>query len=320
MMKIIQKKELPDFSTVIGLVAIIILFIGFSMLNSSFSQASNISNILTDISPLLLMAVGVTFIIILGSTDLSIGAVCSLTSVLFVRYAEEWGIMAYLLVGVVGLFSGLIIGILQAKFKVPSFIASLGMMSIWESFSLVFSDSGTIQLNPKFWYTINWLSMKLGIVPSVFLVAVAITLLFLFIQHRTRLGKYIFAIGANERAAWMVGVPVTKVKILCFGIAGICYALGGVMFVAKMVSGSPNVGDNYTLLSIAAVALGGTSMAGGKGSVVKTLTGVAVVMIVRNGMTVIGIDSFWQKIVYGTIIIIAAYLTADHANKEQIIK
>lgn len=319
-MKTVLKKRLPDISTMIGLAAIVVLLIGFSAVNSSFGKASNISNILTDISPLLLMAAGVTFIIIIGSTDLSIGAVCSLASVLFVRYAQHLGIAAYLLVIAVGLLSGLTIGVLQAQFKVPSFIASLGMMSIWESFALVFSDSGTIQLNPQLWYTVDWLSEKLWMIPAVFFTALLFVFLYLFIQHSTRLGKYIFAIGANERAAWMVGVPVKKVKILCFGIAGICYALGGVMFVAKMVSGSPNVGDNYTLLSIAAVALGGTSMAGGKGSVVKTIIGVAVVMIVRNGMTVIGIDSFWQKIVYGVIIIVAAYLTADHTNKEQIIK
>lgn len=319
-MKTLLNKRFPDISTWIGLAAIIVLAVGFSVANPSFGKADNISNILTDISPLLLMASGVTFIIIVGSTDLSIGAVCSFASILFVRYAENIGLAAYVLVAVVGLVSGLVIGILQAQFKVPSFIASLGMMSIWESMALVFSNSGTIQLNPKLWYTVDWLSLKVSVIPVVFLVALLFAALYLFIQHGTRIGKYVFSIGANERAAWMVGVPVKKVKIVCFGAAGVCYALGGVMFVAKMVSGSPNVGDNYTLLSIAAVALGGTSMAGGKGSVVKTLIGVAVVMIVRNGMTVTGIDSFWQKIVYGAIIIIAAYLTADHTNKEQIIK
>ncbi len=118
----------------------------------------------------------------------------------------------------------------------------------------------------------------------------------------------------------MLGVPVTRTKILFFAFGGVCYALGGIMFVAKLVSGGPNVGDNYTLLSIAAVALGGTSMAGGKGSVIKTLLGVMIAIVVRNGMTVVGVDSFWQKIVYGSIIIIAAYLTADHSNKEQIVK
>lgn len=319
-MKILIKKKLPDISTWIGLAAIVSLIVLFSAMNSSFGKADNISNILTDISPLLLMASGVTFIIVVGSTDLSIGAVCSLSSILFVRYAEHIGLGAYVLIAAAGLISGLVIGILQARFKVPSFIASLGMMSIWESLALVFSNSGTIQLNPKLWYTVDWMSAKISIIPVVFLAALLIVFIYLLIQHSTRIGKYVYAIGANERAAWMAGVPVEKVKIACFGAAGVCYALGGVIFVAKMVSGSPNVGDNYTLLSIAAVALGGTSMAGGRGSVVKTMIGVAVVMIVRNGMTVTGVDSFWQKIVYGMIIIIAAYLTADHTNKEQIIK
>lgn len=313
-------KRFSDISTLVGIVAVILLILVFYCLNNSFLNAFNIRNLLVDMSPLLVMSVGVTFIIVIGSTDLSIGATCSLASVLFVRLASQFGLWAYALVLGFGFLSGLVIGLLQAKLKVPSFIASLGIMSIWESLALVCSDSGTIQLNPKQWYTIDWMSTLIGPIPLMFLLALLITGIYIFVQSRTSLGKYVFSIGANERAAWMLGVPVTRTKILFFAFGGVCYALGGIMFVAKLVSGGPNVGDNYTLLSIAAVALGGTSMAGGKGSVIKTLLGVMIAIVVRNGMTVVGVDSFWQKIVYGSIIIIAAYLTADHSNKEQIVK
>lgn len=313
-------KKFSDLSTLVGIVAVILLITVFYSLNNSFLNAFNVKNLLVDMSPLLVMAVGVTFIIVIGSTDLSIGATCSLASVLFVRFASLFGLWAYALVLGFGFLSGLVVGLLQAKLKVPSFIASLGMMSIWESLALVCSNSGTIQLSPKQWYTIDWMSIRIGSVPFMFLLALLITGVYLFVQNRTPFGKYVFSIGANERAAWMLGVPVTMTKVLSFAFAGACYALGGIMFVAKLVSGGPNVGDNYTLLSIAAVALGGTSMAGGKGSVVKTLLGVMIAIVVRNGMTVVGVDSFWQKIVYGAVIIIAAYLTADHSNKDQIVK
>lgn len=313
-------KKFSDLSTLVGIVAVILLVLVFYMLNNSFLNAFNIKNLLIDMSPLLVMAVGVTFIIVIGSTDLSIGATCSLASVLFVRLAAQYGLWAYAMVLGFGFVSGFAVGFLQAKLKVPSFIASLGMMSIWESLALVCSNSGTIQLNPKQWYTIDWMSVRIGSVPTMFLFALGIMAIYLFVQNRTSFGKYVFSIGANERAAWMLGVPVTLTKILTFAFASTCYALGGIMFVAKLVSGGPNVGDNYTLLSIAAVALGGTSMAGGKGSVVKTLLGVMIAIVVRNGITVVGVDSFWQKIVYGAVIIIAAYLTADHSNKEQIVK
>jgi ribose/xylose/arabinose/galactoside ABC-type transport system permease subunit len=193
-------------------------------------------------------------------------------------------------------------------------------MSICGSLALVFSNSGTIQLNPKLWYTVDWMSYKFGVVPVVFLFVLAITLLYLFIQNYTWFGKHVYAIGTNERASWIVGVRTSRMKILCFTAAGACYALGGVIFVSKMVSGGPHVGDSYTLLTIAAVALGGNSMAGGKGSIIKTIIGVTIATIVRNGMTIVGIDSFWQKIVFGSIIIVAAFLTSDHSNKEQVIK
>lgn len=313
-------KKSRDISTTIGILAVVIFAAVFYTLNQSFLNAFNVQNLLTDMSPLLVMATGVTFIIIIGSTDLSIGATCSLASVLFVRFAPVFGGWIYLIVLGFGFISGLIVGTLQARMKVPSFIASLGLMSIWESLALVFSNSGTIQLNPRQWYTIDWMAVKIGLVPCVFFLAIVVSAVYFFIQNYTGFGKYVFSIGANERAAWILGVPVQHVKILCYAIAGVCYALGGIMFVAKLVSGGPNVGDSYTLLSIASVALGGTSMAGGKGSVVKTLIGVALAIVVRNGMTVVGIDSFWQKIVYGSVIIVAAYLTSEKKNKEQIIK
>jgi ribose/xylose/arabinose/galactoside ABC-type transport system permease subunit len=316
----LSKKKLSSFSTLIGFLSLIVIFFVFGALNSGFLKATNITNIFVDISPLLIMGTGVTFIIMLGSTDLSIGAVCSLASVLFVRYAETLGIWTYVLVIGFGLVSGCIVGILNAYFKVPSFIASLGLMSILQSLSLVFSNSGTIQLSPKQWYLIDWMSEKLSIIPVIFIVAIGISFIYLYIQTRTSFGKKVFSIGANERAAYMVGLPCTSTKIWVFIFAGACYALAGIMFVAKMASGSPNMGDNYTLLSIASVALGGTSLSGGRGSIIKTLIGVGIVIVVRNGMTVAGIDSFWQKIVYGGIIIIAAYITSDRSNKSQIVK
>ena len=315
-----KRQVTRDISMLIGVLAVVGLIAVFYFLNNSFLNEFNIRNLLADMSPLLVMAVGVTFIIVMGSTDLSIGATCSLASVLFVRTAPNLGMGAYIVVLGFGFLSGLVVGALQARLKVPSFIASLGLMSIWESFALVFSNSGTVQLSPKAWYTIDWLTYRIGSIPLMFLLSLMILLAYFFIQEYTPLGKYVFAIGANERGARVIGVPVAAVKVYSFAMGGVCYALGGILFVAKLVSGGPNVGDAYTLLSIAAVALGGTSMAGGKGSVMKTLVGVMIAIVARNGMTVVGVDSFWQKIVYGAVIIIASYSTADHSNKEQIIK
>jgi len=320
MMQLKNKVKIKVNSTIIGTIALILLVGIFGMVNSSFLASNNIGNILTDISPLLTMAIGVTFIIMIGSTDLSIGAVCSMSSVLFVRYAELLGPGAYLLVIVFGLFSGLIVGLLHTQFKVPSFIASLGIMSVWQSLSLVFSNNGTIQLNPKQWYLTDWMGSKFGLLPIVFLISIIVAMVYLFLQTRTSFGKKVFTIGANERSAVMSGIPCARTKVLIFSLAGACYAAAGIMFVTKLASGSPNLGDDFTLLAIAAVALGGTSLSGGRGSVINTLIGVAIAMVIRNGMTVTGVDGFWQKIVFGSIIIIAAYMTTDRSNKEQVIK
>jgi len=307
-------------SSYVSVLALIILVLVFWFINNNFLRVENIHNILTDLSPLLIMSSGVTFILLLGSTDLSVGATCSLAAVIFAKYADVLGIAIYPAVILFGAFSGLLVGLLYVKLKVPSFIASLGIMSVWQSIALIVSDYGPVQLKPAQWGLVAWTEINFEFIPSVFIIGLIIVALFYFLERQTSLGRYIYAIGANERSARFAGVPCVRTKMVSFIMGGMCYAFAAIIFTAKLTSGSPNLGDDFTLLAIASVVLGGTALSGGKGSIKGTVLGVAMVTIIKNGMTVANIDAFWQRIIFGAIVIIAAYMTADRSDKELVIK
>ncbi len=297
-----------------------VLIIAITIMNKSFVSAMNIETLLEDIGPMLLMALGCSPIIILGSTDLSIGAVASICSVAFCKYANVWGWKTYILVLAIGAFSGFSIGFLNAKAKVPSFISSLAFMSIWSSLALVMtSGKGSLSLNKPSWYLINWARIKItSWLPTIALPAVVLFFVYQYVVKYTAIGKHIYSVGGNERAAYISGVSVAATKIIAFTFAGIMYAIAGILYTGKLLSGSPDLGNDFTLLTIAAIALGGTSLAGGKGTMYGALLGTCIASVITNGMTMIGIGTWWQRVVFGTIIIIAAFLTSDRKHLNSI--
>lgn len=308
------------YKTAESFAVLLVLVIIITALKSSFVSNRNIETLLGDIGPMLLMALGCSPIIIMGSTDLSIGAVASVSSVLFCKYAGILGWKAYIMVLAIGAFSGFSIGFLNAKAKVPSFISSLAFMSIWSSIALVMtSGKGSLPLNKPDWYLVNWSRIKLtSWFPSIAVPAVIMFLLYQFMIKYTALGKEIYSIGGNERASFISGVSVSATKITAFTLSGILYAFAGILYTGKLLSGSPGLGNDFTLLTIAAIALGGTSLAGGKGTMYGALLGTSIAAVIQNGMTIVGIGSWWQKVVFGTIIIIAAFLTSDRKSANSI--
>ncbi|WP_343248665.1 ABC transporter permease [Diplocloster hominis] len=308
----VQKMQSSAF---LSFAALAVLVIIFTIINHSFLSPDNVENLLESLSPMLIMAMGTTPVILLGSTDLSIGAVVSLGTVIFAKFAPDLGIYTYLLVLGVGIASGCMVGILNAKLKVPSFIASLAFMSIWSSAALILTDSGgPIAFPKKYWPIVAWARTQIGRLPSSFLLAGVVFISYWILIHHTVLGSRIYAIGANEKAARLAGVPCVSTKVIVFTMAGFLYAVAGILYLAKILSGNPGIGDDFTLLTIAAVALGGISLSGGKGTVFGTLLGTAFAAVITNGLTVIGVDSWWQKVVFGAVIIITAYMTSDKKN------
>ncbi len=314
------KLKFSNVSEYLNIVSLIVVIIAFTSMNKNFVGLNNLSNILTDISPLLLMAIGITFVLLLGSIDLSTGAVCTLTCVMTGMYIGDYGWLILIPVALVGIVAGFLNGIIFTKLKVPSFIVTLCTSAIWKCTALILSGGRPQGIPIKQWGVIQWSKIKLGFVPIYFIIAGGILIIFYVIQKKTVFGKSVFATGANEIAAKTMGIKIEWTKIYAFTICGFLSALSGFLYAVKLRSSLPTVGDNLGLLCIAAVALGGTSLAGGKGSVLKSLVGVMLVIVIQSGLNVAGIDAFWQEIVFGTLVIVAIFMSSDKLNKDLIVK
>ena len=309
--------------------AIIILVVFLTATQENFLGAMNMKNLLRDTAPLMIMASGMTMVLMFGSIDLSMGAVCSVANVTYVHFMLAFGesqlnpglisLLAMLVSLLFGLGSGLLLGFIHVKLKVPSFIASLGFMSLWQSVALLITQNPE-SIPSTMWDTIEWYKIAFGVVGLPLIIALLIIALFYCLTRFTPTGKTIFAIGGNERAARIAGMHVDRTKISVFALNGILAALAGIFLAANLRSSAPTVGDPFTLQIIAACALGGTSLAGGRGSELGTILGVFTVSLINNGMNYIGVDAYWQNIVFGVFVLISIAITVDRRVKGQIVK
>lgn len=304
------------FENTISVWSLVLLVLVFYLINNSFLNSFNIKNLLTNMAPLLVMACGATFVWLVGSIDLSMGAVCSVANVILVQQFPNLGVGAYFAAAAFGLLSGTLLGLVHVKLKLPSFIASLGFMSIWGSVALLITPS-PMRVSGEYQHLIEWGKMSFGVIKLMTVIALIIAVLFYLFHTYSRTGQSINTIGGNERAARLSGIKVDKYKILAFMICGLTAALCGIMLGVKLKSSAPTVGDSYTLLAVSAVLLGGTI--GGKGNIFKTLAGVMIIVIIQNGMTIIGVDAFWNQIVFGALLIIAMILT-QRGSKKSVVK
>ncbi len=313
------KKAKTFFENTINIWSVLLLVLVFYLGNDAFLNRFNAKNLLTNMAPLLVMATGATFVGLIGSVDLSMGAVCSVANVLLVELLPTMGWKAYLIAAAFGILAGFLLGMVQIKTKIPSFIASLGFMRMWESVALLITAS-PVPIASELKGFIAWGKTSFGIISLMTIFAIIIALLFFFFQRFNRVGRSISVIGGNERAAWLSGIEVDKYKLIAFMISGFTAALCGIMLAVKLKSSAPTVGEPYTLLAVAAVLLGGTSGASGKGSILKTISGVLIVTIIQNGMTIIGVDAFWNQIVFGGLIVVAMMLNVERGTKNLVVK
>jgi len=292
--------------------AIIILLVALSLTQDNFLGTSNLKNLLRDTAPLMIMSAGMTMVLLFGSIDLSMGAVCSVSNVTYIHLMLAFqdsfsnplltSLAAMAVSLAFGLASGLALGIIHVKLKVPSFIASLGFMSLWQSVALLITQNP--ESVPKaLWGTVEWYKIAFGVVGLPLIVAIAIILFIHCVTRYTPSGRTIFAIGGNERTARVAGMGVDRTFL-----------------AANLRSSAPTIGDPFTLKIVAACALGGTSLAGGKGSELGTILGVFTVAIIENGMNFIGVNAYYQNIVFGIFVLAAIALTVDRSIRGQIVK
>src|SRR5437660_891736 len=297
-----------------ALIAIILIF---SLLSPNFLQFDNVVGILIATAVNGILALGVTFVIISGSIDLSIGTVMTLSSVMTAVFITEWHapVPVGILAGVsTGALAGIVNGTLVAKLKIPSFIATLGMLNVAKGLALVISGLRPIYFNdtPAF----NQAAMGSVVsavvpgldVPNIVLVFFGAAILASLVLSKTILGRYTFALGSNEEAARLSGVSVDAWKMAVYTLAGLFSGLAGVLIGARLNSAQPSLGQGYELDAIAAAVIGGTSLSGGEGTILGTVIGAFIISTLTNGLRIMSVPQEWQTVVTGGIVIIAVYL------------
>ncbi|HEV2011680.1 MAG TPA: ABC transporter permease [Candidatus Limnocylindria bacterium] len=297
--------------------ALIVIVVVFSLLSPNFLQFDNFVGILLATTVNGVLALGVTFVIITGGIDLSIGTVMTLSAVMTAMFLTVWhlpiplGIAAGLATGGV---AGLVNGTLIAKLKIPSFIATLGMLNIAKGLALVISGLKPIYFNdtPAFNQAATGSVVGAAVpgldVPNLVLVLFGAAILASFVLSKTILGRYTFALGSNEEAARLSGVNVDAWKMAVYTLAGLFSGLAGVLIAARLNSAQPSLGQGYELDGIAAAVIGGTSLSGGEGTILGTVIGAFIISTLTNGLRILSVPQEWQTVVTGSIVILAVYL------------
>lgn len=298
----------------IGIIAVLLIMcVIVSLATDKFLTASNLISVLRQISINAYIALAMTFIIILGHIDLSVGSIVAMSGTLTVGLIVNQGLsvgLAILLGIVLGTLAGFISGLIVAVFHVPAFIITMAMMNICSGVAYVYSGGQSTRITDEFFIAIGT-GYLFNVIPLPVVYMVILIAVFSFLLRKTKFGTYVYAIGGNREAARLSGVPILKVEIIVFTLSGLLSAFAGLVLCSRMYSGQPSVGDGYELNAISACVLGGTSMSGGKGHISGTVFGAMVIGIISNGLNLIGVSSYWQLIVKGLIIICAVLLDAQ---------
>ncbi len=303
LMKSESKQKLLAFSS------LIILFIIFSLASPNFATFSNIIGILVSTAVTGILATGVTFIIITGGIDLSVGTVMTFGSVMTGVFITFWGLPIYIgIIGgiLAGTLAGLVSGTLVAKLKIPSFIATLGMMMVAQGLNLVISGTRPIYFIQEPAFRKIAMGTIFGI-PYSAIIFLGAAFLASLILTRTVFGRYTYAIGSNEEAVRLSGINVDKWKIAIYALGGFFSGLAGVIMASRLNSAQPALGVGYELEAIAAVVIGGTSLSGGSGTILGTIIGAFIMSVLTNGLRILSIPQEWQTVITGAIVILAVY-------------
>ncbi|MCT4389552.1 ABC transporter permease subunit [Leuconostoc falkenbergense] len=307
-----DKKILQQLSGLGPVLALIVLALITTVMNPSFLDPNNLLNLLRQVSINGLIAFGMTFVILTGGIDLSVGAILALTSALSAMMITS-GVptLIAMLIGIIfgGLLGGLN-GLIITKGGAAPFIASLATMTIFRGATYVFTNGNPITskaMNNSFIFQFIGRGYFFGIPVPVIIMLISFFILYILL-HKMTFGRKTYALGGNEKAAFVSGIKVNITKTWIYVISGIMSSAAGMILISRLSSAQPDAGTGFEMDAIAAVVLGGTSLAGGRGRIFGTLIGALIIGTLNNGMNLIGISSFYQQIVKGIVIIIAVLL------------
>ena len=298
-----------NIGIIIALLAMCIFLVIFPTTRTTFLTPNNMFNILRQNASNLFLATGMTMVIILGGIELSVGSVIALSGcvaagcVVNLGLPEAVGFLAAILVGaIVGMFNGLVI----CKTDIPPFIVTLASMNIAKGIALVYTQGAPIRCMTDAFKFPG--AGYVGPVPTPVILMLIVFVIAALMINRTQLGRHIYAVGGNAQAAKFSGINVSKVKFIVYTYTGIIAGIAGVVVASRLYSGQPTAGDGAEMDAIAAVVVGGTSMSGGSGRIGGTLIGVLIIGVLNNGLNLMGVDSNWQYIVKGLVILLAVYV------------
>lgn len=306
-------KRVPQWKI---LLAYILMVIAFCCTADGFMTGGNLVNVLRQSSTEMIVAMGMTFVLLIGGIDLSVGKVAMLAGTITAGLLVKGVPVAVaILVGLAaGVVCGLINGLVVAKLNIPPFITTLAMMNVAEGAALLYCGGKQISGLPDGFKEIGR-GYLLGIPVSVWIMLVVIVI-WAVVLNKTTYGKRMVAIGGNQDVARLSGIAVTKIKISVYAISGLMAALTGIIYTARFASSQPTLGDGLEMNAIAAAVLGGTSLVGGRGSVLGTVIGTFFLMTMSNGLNLLGVPSFWQMIIKGVLIVVSVILYENLKGKK----
>lgn len=311
-MNINLKENASKYKSLIGLVLLcgIITFVA-----PTFLTLSNITNVFTQVSVNAIIAVGMTFVILTGGIDLSVGSTLAISGALAASIIKSTGniYLALIASSAVGIGIGLINGLLISKGKIQAFIATLATMTIFRGVTLVYTNGTPISKLPDSFVMLG--NAKVGFLPVPVLITIIVAAIAIYVLSQTKLGRYIYALGGNEDSARLSGINTTKIKTLVYVVSGFASSVAGVIIASRIGSASPNAGVGFELDAIAAVVIGGTSLAGGEGRISGTLIGALIIGVLNNGLNLMNVSPFYQSIVKGLVILVAVLLDKKSRKK-----
>ena len=306
-----------NLGILIALVGMIAFLYIWPTTHKTFLTTTNIFNVLRQSASNLMLACGMTMVIILGGIDLSVGSIIAMSGC-FAAGAVVWHGMPEVVGLAIGILSGLLFGLFNgfmiAKTKIPPFIVTLASMNIAKGIAQVYSSGKPIRCMTDAWKFLG--AGYVGPFPTPVVTMFIVFIVSVLFINRTKIGRHIYAVGGNETAARFSGIDTSKVKFVVFAFSGLMAGLAGVTIASRLYSGTCTSGDGAEMDAIAAVVVGGTSMAGGSGRLGGTLIGVLIIGILNNGLNLMGINSNWQYIVKGVVILAAVYIDFIRNNKK----
>ncbi|ANZ99902.1 ribose ABC transporter permease [Carnobacterium divergens] len=306
-----KKNQLKELLGKLGpVLALLVLMVIVTILNPNFIAPINLLNLLRQVSVNALIAFGMTFVILTGGIDLSVGSTLALSGALVAGMIASGldPILAMIIGVVIGGVLGAVNGLLITKGKMAPFIATLATMTIYRGATLVYTDGNPITgIGDSFIFKFVGRGYLFNIPVPVILMVIAFVLLYVLL-HKMTFGRKTYAIGGNEKASYIAGIKIDKVKTLIYALSGMMASVAGIIITSRLNSAQPTAGQAYEMDAIAAVVLGGTSLSGGKGRIFGTLIGALIIGTLNNGLNLLGVSSFYQQIVKGIVIIIAVLL------------